>query len=260
MDVPAGFSARLLRMGKLPNLLGSLSKGGEVMKTTTRQLTWLSASGATVAALALACLAVACGGGGGGGGGMSGGASQVSGSLSKASGMQTASLGRGRSLSAHAASWFGVSNAMAEATTNCGHVEAAANDVQVRLLMSGAVIETTMTNGDGHFTFTDLAPGDYVIQIVLPSGTISAPVIVQPGQTTNLTGELDVDCHDVDHDGNTTEIALHVDEDTDDGSTMSADETEFGGDFHGEVHEDNGTMKMENGHRGDRGDETDSES
>ena len=75
-------------------------------------------------------------------------------------------------------------------------------------------------------------------------------VIVQPRQTTNLTGKLDVDGHDVDHD---------VNEDTDDGSTMSADETEKGGDFHGEVHESNGKMKMENGHRGDRGDEADSE-
>src|SRR5262245_29712684 len=125
--------------GKTSHLLGSVSKGGEGMQTTTGRLTWLSAIGAAVAVLALAC---GGGGGGGGGGVMSGGASQVSGSLSKASGMQTASRGHGRSLSAHTASWFGISNAMAETTTNCGHVEAGANDVQVRLLMSGAVIQT----------------------------------------------------------------------------------------------------------------------
>jgi SdrD B-like domain len=224
------------------------------MKMMKRRLLWFSTGGAAVAAFVLAC------GGGGGGGMSSGGTSQVSGSLKKASGMQTASLGHGRTLPAPVTSWFEVSSAVAEATTNCGHVEAAANDVQVRLLMNGAVVQTTMTNGDGHFTFGDLAPGDYLIQVVLPSGTISVPVIVQPGQITNLTGELDVDCDDVDHDGNTIEIALHVDEDTDDGSTISADETENGGDFHGEVHESNGKMKMESGHRGDRGDETDEES
>jgi hypothetical protein len=139
-------------------------------------------------------------------------------------------------------------------------VEEAAKDVQVSLLMNGSMVNMTTTNGDGHFTFNDLAPGNYVLQVQLSSGTISVPVIVQPGQTTNLTGEFDVDCHDVSGDGNLTKIALHVDENTDDGSTMTADETENGGDFQGDVNEGNGKMKKEKGHRGDRGDETDSES
>ena len=228
------------------------------MRTTAKRLFWVCTSG-----IAVAALAVACGGGGGGGGssgGTSTGASQVSGSLNKASGMQIASQGGSGSLFARVTAWLGAPSAIAQATTNCGHVEAAANDVQVTLLINGSVVKTTTTNGDGHFVLSDLAPGDYVIQVNPSSGPISVPLIVQPGQTTNVTGEFDVDCHDVDHDGNTTEIALHIDEDTDDGSTMTADETEHGGDFHGDVHESNGKMKQETGHRGDRGDEIDSES
>jgi hypothetical protein len=223
-----------------------------------KRLFWVFTSG-----LAAAVIAVACGGGGGGSsssGGMSTGTSQVNGSLNKASGMQITSRGGSGSLFLRVTAWLGARSAVAQATTNCGHIEAAANDVQVSLLMNGSVVKTTTTNGDGHFAFSDLAPGDYVIQVNPSSGSISIPLIVQPGQTTNVTGEFDVDCHDVDHDGNTTEIALHIDEETDDGSTMTADETEHGGDFHGDVHENNGKMKQETGHRGDRGDETDSES
>jgi hypothetical protein len=215
-----------------------------------KRLLWLCASGFSVAALALAC----------GGGGTSAGASQINGTLNKASGMQIVLRDDIRSLLARVGSWLAPSSAVAQATTNCGHLEGAAKHVQVSLRMNGSVVQTTTTNGDGHFTFSDLAPGDYVIQVKLSSGTILVPVIVQPGQTTNLTGELDADCHDVNGDGNIAEIALHVDEATDDGSTMTADETENGGEFHGDVHDSNGKMKKETGHRGDRGDETDSES
>jgi hypothetical protein len=222
------------------------------MKTGERKLVALCTGG-----ILLGALAVACGGGGGGSGGS--GNAQISGALNKASNLQNASLGVRRTLLARVASWVGLRSAVAQAMTNCGHVEAAANDVPVSLLMNGMVVQTTTTNGDGHFTFQDLAPGDYVVELTLPSGPISALVIVQPGQTTNLTGELDVDCHDVDHDGSTTELALHVDEETDDGSTMEADETEKGGDFHGEVHDSNGKMKRESGHKGDRSDESDTE-
>jgi len=203
-------------------------------------------------------LAVGCGGGGGGGGGGSGGA-EISGTLNKGNNIQTASLGRGHALFARLASWLGASRAVAQATTNCGHVEEAANNVPVALLLNGAVVQTTATNGDGHFRFADLAPGDYVIQLSLPSGVISAPVIVQPGQVTDLTGELDVDCHDVDHDGTTTELELSLHEDTEDGSSLDADETEDGGDFDGQVHQPNGRTKHEHGNKGNRSDESDSE-
>ena len=84
------------------------------MSTTVKRLFWVYASGIVAAALTVGC----GGGGGGSGGGASTGASQVSGSLNKASGMQIASRGRSGSLFERVSAWLGARSAMAEATTN----------------------------------------------------------------------------------------------------------------------------------------------
>lgn len=205
-------------------------------------------------ALAVTALALGCGGGGGGTPG------RINGALSKSSQVRTASLGSARSLFARAGAWLGVGQAVAAGASGqsgCGNPLDPAAGVPVKLLLNGAVVQTTVTDSGGNFRFADLAAGDYVIQVTLPSGTISAPTIVRPAQTTAITGSLDVDCKDVNGNGDKSEPALHVESDTDDGSMEVADETESGGKFHGDVHEDNGSVKHEDGTMGDRSDEHD---
>jgi hypothetical protein len=161
---------------------------------------------------------------------------------------------------ARAKAWIGAGNAIADGATTCGNPTVPANGITVTLLdSSGAVVQTTTTDASGEFTFTNLSPGDYVVQVTLATGTISTPAIVQPGQTTTLVGELDVDCHDINHNGNTTEIALDVHQSTPDGSSMDSQETEDGGQFSGDVQQGNGMMKHESGTKGDRSDEHDVE-
>ena len=203
-----------------------------------RTIKWMSALGAA----ATLAWTLGCGGGGGGGGGSG---SQITGSLSRSGSVATACL---RSSStptwlARAAAWLGARTAIADGTTDCGNPTVPADGVTVTLLLNGAVVQTTVTNADGEFSFTNLAPGDYVVQVTLPSGTISTPAIVQPGQQTTLVGELDLDCNDVDSDGNNSEVALHVEQTTDDGSELDADETEDGG----QISEDDGQDSEDQG-------------
>jgi hypothetical protein len=156
--------------------------------------------------------------------------------------------------------WLGASTAYAQsATTVCGNAADPAVGVPVTLLQNGAAVDSTVTGADGEFQFTNLAAGDYVIEVTLPGGTISAPAIVQPGQATSLAGELDADCSDVDHDGNRSEPAFHVEIQTEDGSHLEASETEDGGHFAADVHHEDGSIEHQSGSEGDRSDEVDTE-
>jgi hypothetical protein len=217
------------------------------MKGTIR---WMLAAGMTGA------LAWTLGCGGGGSSGTSG--SQITGNLSRSGAVTLARRGSMPTWIAGAAAWVGARPAVADGTTACGNPAVPAAGIPVTLLLNGAVVQTTSTNVDGEFMFSGLVPGDYVIQVTLPRGTISSPVIVQPGQQTTLVGELDVDCHDVDRDGNRSEIALRVRQTTDDGSQMDADETEDGGQFSGDVHQEDSSVRHEGGSGGNRSDEHDS--
>lgn len=196
--------------------------------------------------------ALGCGGGGGGGGTS---AAQITGRLARSGTVQLARLEAERGWVAWAKSLLRPSSAIADGTTACGNPADPASGVPVDLLLSGQVVQSTVTDADGHFRFTDLAPGDYVIQVTLPSGTISAPALVQAGQTTTIVGEFDHDCDDVDADGNRVEISLRVHESTDDGSQLEAEHTEDGGHFDGQIHEGDGSVRHEHGTRGDRSDE-----
>lgn len=193
--------------------------------------------------------------GGGGGGGSSG--AQIIGSLSRSSAVRIASLGPRPGWGPWAIGFFGARAAVAEGTTACGNPADPASGVTVDLLLNGQVVQSTATDAEGHFRFTGLAAGDYVIRVTLPSGTISAPAIVQAGQTTTITGEFDRDCNDVDDDGDPIEVSLRVREDTSDGSELEGDLTEEGGRFHGQVREGTGSVRRERGSRGDRSDERD---
>lgn len=217
-----------------------------------RTIQWMSALGM----MGTLAWTLGCGGGGGGGSGASG--SRIVGSLSRSGAVTIARRASMPAWLARAAAWVGTRTAVAEGTTACGNPAVPADGVPVTLLLNGAVVQTTVTSTDGEFTFTDLAPGDYVIQVTLSSGTISVPAIVQPGQQTTLVGELDVDCNDVDDDGNEAEISLHVEQTTEDGSQMDADETGDGGQFPGDVHQDDGSVPHDGGSGGDRSDEDDS--
>jgi hypothetical protein len=44
--------------------------------------------------------------------------------------------------------------------------------VRIRNVQTGQLIGTTTSNGEGQFTFTDLSPAQYVIEVVDPSGTV----------------------------------------------------------------------------------------
>jgi hypothetical protein len=203
---------------------------------------------------------VGCSGGGGGGSsgsGGSGGTAQISGTLTRGAGVQTAAATGSRTWLARVRSLVATPSAIAEGTTACGNPAVSAEGVTVSLLLAGSVVQTTVTDANGEFQFTGLAPGDYVIQVTLPSGTISAPALVQPGQTTALAGELEVDCEDVDTDHDTTEISLKVEEQAEDGSHLEGHHTQNGGAFEGEVN-DGGQMEHQSGHDGNRDDQEDS--
>ena len=174
--------------------------------------------------------------------------------------MQTASLSFGRRLLASAGAWLGTGTAVAVDSTSCGNPAEPAGGVTVDLFGPGMVlVQSTVTNSSGDFTFSNLTPADYVIQVVLPSGAISVPAIVQQGQSTTLTGELDLDCGDVDDDGNTSEPKLKVEQETEDGSMMDAEETEDGGHFSGDIKTSDGGTRHESGSQGDRSDEQETE-
>lgn len=224
------------------------------MKSEHRGWRTLALAGALAAAAAFGC-------GGGGGGGSHSGTGTINGNLTKASSIQTASLSLRQRLMVAAGRWLGAAAAIAQsATTTCGNPEEAAAGVTVNLLLpDGTFVQSTTTDSDGHFTFTGVAPGNYVIQVTLASGTISAPAIVQPDQTTNLSGELDVDCEDIDADHDVAETAIHVEQETEDGSHLEADETEDGGEFHGDVKTQDGGTVHQSGTSGDRNDEVDTE-
>jgi SdrD B-like protein len=211
--------------------------------------------GMTLVAGAAIAWAVACGGGGGGGSGTSG--AQLRGTLTRTAGVATARLDTPTRLLAAARRWLGVARVIADGVSACGNPTTPADGVPVDLLLGGVVVQSTVTNADGEFTFSNLAPGDYVIQVTLPTGTISTPAVVQAGQQTTLEGELDVDCGDVDADGNTEEPELHVQQSAEDGSEMESDETEDGGQFSGDVKQQDGTVEHQSGSDGNRSDEED---
>jgi hypothetical protein len=135
---------------------------------------------------------------------------------------------------ARASAWIGVGSAFADGTTDCGNAAVPAAGITVTLLdSSGAVVQTTTTDSGGEFVFTGLAAGDYVVQVTLPTGTLSTPATVQEGQTTTLAGELDVDCEDANDNGNKTEIELKVKQEMPDGSEVESDDIED--DDHGQT-------------------------
>ena len=189
-----------------------------------RRMGWTAALGVG-AALAWT---LGCGGGGGGGSSGAGGSGQITGSLSRSGAVRVARAGRMPTWLARAAAWIGAGNALADGTTTCGNPTQPAEGVTVNLLdSSGAVVQTTTTDANGEFTFTGLAAGDYTVEVTLATGTIlDTPATVQEGQTTTLTGELDVDCQDVDSDGNTAEVELKVQQTAPDGSEIESDDTE----------------------------------
>jgi hypothetical protein len=211
---------------------------------------------AALGAAAAFAAVIGCSGGGGGSSG-SGGTAQINGTLTRGTGVQTAAAGGSRTWLARARSLVATPSAIAEGTTACGNPAVSAAGVPVSLLLGGAVVQTTVTDANGEFQFTGLAPGDYVIQVTLPSGTISAPALVQPGQTTAVAGELEVDCEDVDDDNNKTEISLEVKEQAEDGSHLEGHHTEDGGAFESEVNDGN-QVEHQSGHDGNREDEQDS--
>ena len=218
-----------------------------------RRMGWTAALGAG-AALAWT---LGCGGGGGGGSG-GGGSGQITGSLSRSGAVQMARPGRMPTWLARAAAWIGAGNALADGTTTCGNPTQPAEGVTVSLLdSSGAVVQTTTTDANGEFTFTGLAPGDYVVQVTLATGSIlSTPATVQEGQTTTLTGELDVDCDDVDSDGNTAEVELKVQQTTPDGSEIEADDTEDDDENdNGDVNDDDDQSSGQTGTQGTGGED-----
>jgi hypothetical protein len=169
-----------------------------------------------------------CGGGGGSSGsGGAGGTGQISGSLSHSATVQVALAARRSPWLARARAWMGPGSAFAEGTTDCGNPTTPAEGVPVALLnASGAVVQTTTTNADGEFVFTGLAAGDYVVQVTLPNATLSTPATVQDGQTTTLSGELEVDCEDANANGNKTEIELKVKQRMPDGDEVESEDIE----------------------------------
>ncbi len=208
---------------------------------------WTAALGAS-AALAWT---LGCGGGGGSSGSAATG--QITGSLSHSGAVRVAHATRTPAWLARAAGWIGAGSAYADQSTACGNPTVPADGVMVTLLdPSGAVVQTTTTSTDGEFTFTGLAPGDYVVQVTLPTGTLSTPATVQEGQTTTLTGELDVDCEDHNANGNTAEVELKVKQKMPDGSEVESDDVEDHDGDHGQTGM-NGTSEDGNGSHGQTG-------
>ncbi|MCA9889804.1 MAG: hypothetical protein KC546_15600, partial [Anaerolineae bacterium] len=48
---------------------------------------------------------------------------------------------------------------------------------------------TTMTDANGNYTFDNLAPGDYYVEIVLPDGYSYSPVRTTPGDDTDSNAD-----------------------------------------------------------------------
>ncbi len=213
-----------------------------------RRMRWTAALGAG-AALAWT---LGCGGGGGGGSG-SGGTGQITGSLSHSGAVRVAQSSRAPRWLARATGWLGVGSAFADGTTDCGNPTVPAEGVTVTLLDSnGAVVGTTATDANGEFTFTGLPPGGYVVQVTLPTGTLSTPATVQEGQTTSLSGELDVDCHDANANGSTAEVELKVKQTMPDGSEVESDDIGDDNGDHGQTGTP-GTGEDDNGNHGQTG-------
>jgi hypothetical protein len=62
--------------------------------------------------------------------------------------------------------------------------------VRVRNVTTGQLVGSTTSNGSGGFTFTGLAPADYVVELVDAAGNIvgtSAALTVAAGATVNVT-------------------------------------------------------------------------
>lgn len=195
-------------------------------------------------------IAYACGSG-------SSKAASIAGTLTKATSIQTAASHRRDGWFAVVSPWVGAKPAIAVSTTACGNPSEPASGTTVTLLLNGHVVQSTTTTSGGDFSFLNIPGGNYVIQVTLASGAISVPAVVQAGLVTNITGEIDPDCHDVDHDGNTTEPAIHMEAVSEDGSRIDADETEHGGSFDGHVKKSDGSVEHQHGHKGDRSDEVD---
>jgi len=198
-----------------------------------------------------------CGGSGGGGSGAGGSGGQINGALSHSGAVRVARAGRMPTWLARAAAWIGAGNALADGATACGNPTVPADGVTVTLLdSSGNVVQTTTTDANGEFTFTGLAPGDYVVQVTLPTGSLSTPATVQAGQTTTLTGELDVDCNDVNNNGNTAEVELKVKQTTPDGSEIESDSTEVDDENdNGDVNDDDDQSSGQTGTQGAGGED-----
>lgn len=48
--------------------------------------------------------------------------------------------------------------------------------VTVKLLMAGQVVDTTTTDGNGYYLFTNLCPGTYTVEVMTPAGYLPTPV------------------------------------------------------------------------------------
>jgi hypothetical protein len=99
-------------------------------------------------------------GGGGGSAGSGGSGSQISGSLSHSGAVTIAGHDSTTTWLARAAVWLGARAANADGTTDCGNPAVPADGVTVMLLMNGTVVQATVTDADGEFSFRNLAPGD----------------------------------------------------------------------------------------------------
>ena len=81
--------------------------------------------------------------------------------------------------------------AQAPAPTQLGTISGQAMDAggraligqKVELLLAGEIVQTTTTGSRGEWSFTSVAPGDYVVRIVLNGQVSGIRASVTPGQT-----------------------------------------------------------------------------